>query len=330
MDHSIVECVIGNSRPQLPKSKNITVVYTENLLWHKETLLNTLIKKIPKKYKYVFWLDTDIIFTNKHWMVESVKELQNHNIIQPFEYCFHMDKGELTPSDEAINCKNFVFSPLYKNRRVWRSFCANFKDGNLTEEQKKIYGLHGHVGFAWGARREIFNDVLLYEKGLIGGGDLIIAYAAANQIPHEAIVESFSDDLENIVTWSTKFSSVIKEKIGYIPGDLYHMWHGDLNKRQYIKRAKDYTSQTKLINEKDENGLYVTHREDDDYIRDYFKYRERSTVTNFDRFDYYDAGYSWESPNEVCMYKFEVIVEKIFEPNYAELYYDNPYDGYYN
>ena len=40
LNHSIIECVIGDAQPQLEESENIKRVYTENLLWHKEALLN--------------------------------------------------------------------------------------------------------------------------------------------------------------------------------------------------------------------------------------------------------------------------------------------------
>ena len=55
LNHRIVECVIGDSKPELQETENITRIYTENLLWHKETLLNNLVKKLPAKFKYVFW-----------------------------------------------------------------------------------------------------------------------------------------------------------------------------------------------------------------------------------------------------------------------------------
>lgn len=77
LDHRIVECVIGDQTPQLQDIPNVTVVRTKVLLWHKESLLNVAIKALPPSYKYVFWLDADIIFTNKNWLVESVEKLRD-------------------------------------------------------------------------------------------------------------------------------------------------------------------------------------------------------------------------------------------------------------
>lgn len=53
LNHKIIECVIGNSKPQLSESSNITRIHTENLLWHKEAILNKIISELPTKYKYI-------------------------------------------------------------------------------------------------------------------------------------------------------------------------------------------------------------------------------------------------------------------------------------
>lgn len=274
LNHRIIECVIGDAKPQLPENENIKRVYTQNLLWHKEALLNLIVADLPKKFNYVFWIDADVIFTNNNWLVEACKELELHSIVQPFEYCIHLERDEVKPSFDLMPHKLSCMSPKYTNRRVWRSFCANFHDENLeTDVQKDNYNIHGHVGFAWGARREVLDKVPLYDKALIGGADHIIAHAAAGQIPHSCITKSFTDDLDNVMAWSRRFYAVVGESISYVEGDLYHIWHGDIDKRQYLKRIQDFTPKTKHLR-KDPTGLYVTHAGDDEYMKNYFRTRE--------------------------------------------------------
>lgn len=175
LNHSIIECVIGDAKPQLEENENIKRVYTENLLWHKETLLNKVISELPKKYKYIFWVDADVIFTNLNWLVNGVKELQTNNIIQPFEYSVHLEKDEIKPSF-SMDLLNGTYLPNQKNNKVWRSFCANYATTPLWKNEN--YNNHGHVGFAWGAKREILDRVPLYDKALIG--DFFIYYISDN------------------------------------------------------------------------------------------------------------------------------------------------------
>lgn len=285
LNHQIIECVIGDTKEingqlayrvsaQLPENKNIKRVYTESLLWHKEALLNKIISELPKKYKYVFWVDADVIFTNKNWLVEAVERLKNGcDIVQPFEYCIHLEKDELKPAFNVDNYRDGVSVPQYRHKQMWRSFCANYVTTNFSGDEN--YDRHGHVGFAWGAKREVLDVCPLYDKALIGGADHIIAHAAAGQIPHCCIKKSFTDNLDEVTAWSRLFYITVQGRIGYVKGDLYHIWHGDINKRDYFKRIVDFTSKAKNITYKDKNGLYVTKDKGHiEYMNNYFSNRE--------------------------------------------------------
>jgi len=274
LNHRIVECVVDGSSPELNFFKvgdeSYSRVYTKNLLWHKEALLNGVIAKLPTKFKYVFWVDADVIFTNKDWLIDSVSSMQSgFNIVQPFEYCVHLDQDQMEPSFDLLSEKRHVHNPKYRHPKLWRSFGANHAI-NLSADEN--YDRHGHVGFAWGARREVLDAIPLYDKALVGGADHIIAHAAAGQINHTCITKSFTDDIVAVNIWSRKFFAVVRGKIGYVPGDLYHIWHGDIAKRKYLKRIQEFTPEAKKITKKDANGLYIT--DDDSYVKKYFKERE--------------------------------------------------------
>jgi hypothetical protein len=275
LNHYIVECVIGETKPELVEefpSLNISRVYTDDLLWHKETLLNNIVTWLPKELKYLFWVDTDVIFTNKNWLVEATQKLrEGANLIQPFSYCVHLDQDELKPSFDLDRERAAATIPQIRHPKVWRSFGYNHVLG-LSGDQN--YDKHGHVGFAWGARREVLDAVPLYDRALIGGADHIIAHAGAGQINHTCITKSFTDDIVAVNVWSRKFFAVVRGKIEYVEGDLYHIWHGDIEKREYLKRIQDFTPQTKTITEKDKNGLYVAKNGEGEYMKKYFDKRE--------------------------------------------------------
>src|SRR3954469_15092320 len=63
LNHRVIECLIGpNAKSQLPRSPYITHIRTESLLWHKETLLTRFVSELPSKFRYVFWVDADVLF----------------------------------------------------------------------------------------------------------------------------------------------------------------------------------------------------------------------------------------------------------------------------
>lgn len=302
MNHKIIECVIGDSKPQLKENENIERIYTESLLWHKETLLNKIISELPKKYKYIFWIDADVIFTNKNWLVDSVREFEKGaNILQPFDWCVHLDKDQLKPEFDLEFAKAMYDEGILvkKSRRIWRSFMSNCVI-NKQYACSENYDTHGHVGFAWAARREVLDSVPLYDKALIGGGDHIIAHAAARQIGHKCITKSFTDDIDDVLDWSKKFDVVVKGKVAYAKGDLFHIWHGDIDKRDYFNRIVNFTSKAKEITLKDKNGMYVTKDKDSiNYMKKYFQQREvehKSNINNNNRQEhYYHNDGFWDS-----------------------------------
>jgi hypothetical protein len=284
LDHRIIECVIGDAQAELPENANIKRVYAKNLLWHKESLLNRLIAELPPQYEYVFWVDADVIFENDDWLAEGVRELETYKIIQPFEYGVHLDRDQTSfsqnPADINRQMKErIVAGERLENIRVWQSFCATLRKnpGRIIDH----YDLHGHVGFAWGARREVLRKVPLYDKALIGGADHIIAHAAAGQIPHQCITRAFAEDLDEVLEWSRSFY-----RVGFVPGTLLHLWHGELAKRDYLKRIQVNTAKIKEIKQKDRNGLYET--DDDSFVHQYFETRE----VRSDDYSTFDNDYS--------------------------------------
>ena len=271
-NHKIVECVIGKNKPQLPDS--FEKIYTSSLLWHKETLLNNIIKSLPAKYKYIFWVDADIIFTNPNWLEEGAKAMAaGANIVQPFEYCVHLEKDRLTPDFNVNAYKKSCSNPMTRHKSLWRSFCSNFASGLYASRN---YDAHGHVGFVWGIKREVYDKIPggLYDKALIGGADHIMAHAAAGQINNACITESFSEEIDSINTYSRGFYAAVNGKIGYALGDIYHIWHGDVKDRQYLKRIKDFAPIAKDIDERDDNGLYIQDEDDSNYMLQYLLMRE--------------------------------------------------------
>lgn len=302
-NYRIIECVINGQERQTPTNdKNISVIYTDSNLWHKEQLLNTIIKKLPTKFKYVFWLDADILMSNKNWIVEASNLLKDDtNLVQLFKYCIHLNKDEELPKEklsyiygrQTINCPN-------NNRRVWKSYAYNYKyrfDNNNYYSTN--YDTRGHVGFAWGARLETLREIYLYDKALIGGADGIMAYAGTNQLMSKELAntrEMFKDNLKYINTWSELWYKIIKGKVSYIENDLYHIWHGDIKNREYYKRIKEFSSHINEIKEKDENGLYISKNpKHNDYINNYYNRRE-NVSENSDTATSFALGYATGIP----------------------------------
>jgi len=290
LNHLIIECLIGEqTKSQLPESPHIIRTRADSLLFHKESLLNLAVTLLPRKYKYVFWVDADVLFTNQNWLVDGVESLQSCPLVQLFSWCVHLDKYQIQPAFNLETAKDCASNLEQRNPKVWRSFAYTYNTTSLGTSEN--YDLHGHVGFAWGARREVLDNCLLYEKALVGGADHILAHACVGQIPHPCIQKGFADNLNEVIDWSKKFYKASKGWLGYVHGDLYHLWHGEIKNRRYLKRIQDFTGSTKKLT-KDKKGFYRASGSSAAYVKNYYRQREVRHVPSGDINELYDTFYN--------------------------------------
>jgi hypothetical protein len=236
----------------------------------------------------VFWFDADVLLTNNDWLPASVERLQSASVVQPFEYCIHLNRNQTQPDFDVDAHRATVNDPARRHPQMWRSFSATHVQLKLSGDLN--YDRHGHVGFAWGARREVLDRVPLYDKALIGGSDHILAHAAAGQIPHPCIAQTFTEVADEVWQWSHDFYRAVggaPDRIGFVPGDLYHIWHGEVADRQYLHRIRDFMPQAKKIWKKDRNGLWKSNNP---YIRGYYRQREATQIHD-DGFHLFAAGF---------------------------------------
>jgi hypothetical protein len=57
---------------------------TSDELWHKENLLNAVIKRFPADWKYGAWIDADFHMTRRDWALEAIHQLQHFDFVQLF------------------------------------------------------------------------------------------------------------------------------------------------------------------------------------------------------------------------------------------------------
>lgn len=312
LPHRITETVYTGQTPITEGLPNAIREYTNSLLWNKEAVLNKMIKELPDYIKYVFWLDTDLIFLNDDWLRDSVDLLRRGaSAVQPFTYAVHLEKDEshtyATEEDFAyltVHKHRDMFDPKYMApQKVWRSFCSNSSvpyglvakaTDDLIEDlplfiepigQSELckvevdvashanYHTHGHVGFAWGARRALLDGVGLYDKALVGGADHIMAHAMNSEEIHPCIKKAHEKDMATIMPYTQKMYQLFAGELGAAKGTVLHIWHGDLEKRDYLKRIQDTTGWFSEV-KPTHNGLYEHTQAQQIYLNNYWDHRE--------------------------------------------------------
>ncbi len=197
-------------------------------LWLKESLINIGIRRLPRDWKYVAWVDADIEFVRPNWAQETIHALQHYKVIQPWSHSV-----DLTPKYDVV--------PNEWGNNVDKSFCAAWVDGDFTKVDPG-YGLANsdlraprcHFGYAWAMRRELYEELGgLIDWLVTGSADYHMAIAFAG-LP-------FPNDcspgyVKRLEVFSNRCHQHVRKNIGYVPGLILHHWHGRKKQRGYMSR----------------------------------------------------------------------------------------------
>jgi hypothetical protein len=221
-----VECVFPGAQPDLAESVRI---HAKDIMWQKERLLNLAIRRLPSDCKIVAWLDCDVLFENPGWAVEAALELERHQVVQLFSDVVRLPPGSLWGTAGVDQ---------------WAGFGSVLKrTPNLLLQGD--FARHGHTGFAWTARRELLARHGLYDSCIAGSGDHMMAHAFAgdwNGGCIDRIVGSRNEHRTHFEKWARSIYKEVRARVSVVDGTLFHLWHGDADKRRYVLRNRELAS----------------------------------------------------------------------------------------
>jgi len=220
-----VECAFPGQQFELEETVDVIRVRANTLLWQKERLLNLAAGYLPPSVKYVAWLDCDILFDNPNWARDVVRVLKTHQVAQVFETAKRLGPDGVSDADP-----------------IAESFAAVMARNPASLEAGR-YDVHGHTGYGWAMRRELFDDIGLYEAAVSGSSDHFMAHAiygnygfcVENALKHDPI------QIAHLKEWGERFYARVKGSLGVVPGQIRHLWHGDTENRRYFLRMHEIT-----------------------------------------------------------------------------------------
>ena len=257
----VVELIYENQRYIITdkNNKNHLQIKTEIPLWHKENMINLGVKKLlPKNYKAFAWIDADIEFENNSWALDTLKILNgNKDIVQLFSHCI-----DLSNQNTNLNIFN----------SFGYSFCNNKKYTTKIND-------YWHPGFAWAITRKAYEKIDgLYDKGILGSGDNIMALSLINKCSNNDINSKYHEDYINSMKLFENKAKFLR--LGYVPGVIKHHYHGSKENRKYTERWQiliKYNYSPNIHITYDNNGIIIpTKKFNNEFKEDILNYfRER-------------------------------------------------------
>lgn len=191
-------------------------------LWQKERALNKLISHLPPEYDRVAWVDGDLLFDNPRWVADTRDALQRHRVVQCFGEAVYLDRAD-EPSAWHGEPNAIVRESVGKRIAGGATVPAHFG--------------RTHPGFAWAARRDVIQAIGgLYDRHVLGSGDTMMAVGFYGWFEHANISRYARNFLQPGRQWCARAYEVVQGDVGFIAGQVRHLWHGSRADRHYNDR----------------------------------------------------------------------------------------------
>lgn len=233
----IVELAFGDRPFQLAAdlADRVLRVRAPDLMWQKERLLNLGIAALPDDCDAVVWLDTDILFENDDWVAHTRALLGQHGLVQPFDRVCWLGPGQRQAPPAARRGLG---------EGMWLPGMAAAMAASRTPARDLLdYLRHGHTGFAWAARRDLIQRHGLYDRAIVGGGDVVMAHAFYDDRDFRRGCNPYSNKLgvrerDGMAHWAAGLAADRGGPPAAVGGRVLHFYHGPLNNRGYAERLR--------------------------------------------------------------------------------------------
>lgn len=194
------------------------------VLWQKERLLNVALRAVPAEVDRIAWVDCDLILKRSDWADEAERQLGKFNVIQLFSDAIHLSLEDYRSTD--IDALNHESVPGIVGLPDAKELITVQSDLNYYQS-----------GFAWAAKRQLIEEHNFYDAAIVGGGDCMMVAAVLGQF--DGITQRFLLNemrRRHYLEWAIPFHDSVAERIGQVPGTVYHLSHGHLKNRKYGER----------------------------------------------------------------------------------------------
>ena len=221
-----VECALGDRPFELPAGPGLRRVRGRDVMWQKERLLNIAIAELPESCRKVAWLDADLLFENPDWAPMTAARLDDFPAVQLFDRAVRLPRGAI--EDEGRGESYPGFAAVY-----------------VRDPQRLLGGdfaAHGHTGFAWAARRDVLAGRGLYDACIAGSGDHMMAHAFSGDWTSacvDRIIGAANRHRAYFADWCRAVYPRVRARVGFVPGAVLHLWHGEVADRRYVDRNRE-------------------------------------------------------------------------------------------
>lgn len=240
---------------QASDADRLLQVHGGDPMWQKERLLQMALSDLPAGARYVAWVDCDMLFTKPDWVEQTRAMLEAVDLVQPFAEVAYLDAAQtrglrvagFAAADVAIGdlVRRPGFASVYQqvgsDRIVAHDLAHRFTSTDASAVDAYDVRTRPAYGHAWAARREWLESIGLYQRCVMGAGDLLFAYGVIGHgealiANHHSVGWGFYGDCASYRSWSQAAHRSSGGRCAAARGTALHLHHGRLQDRQYRSR----------------------------------------------------------------------------------------------
>ena len=200
------------------------------VMWQKERLLDLALSRLPVACRHVAWVDCAVVLARADWPELALRALERHRLIQLFATARYLRR----------DCSEgpFAADATYASRTAIAVEVEAGSDPHdlLAEGDHRAYA-STTPGFAWASARETIERCRFFDTCIVGGGDRAMIAATYGAFDHVIRRQRMTPaHAAQYRAWGEPFQAEIGDAVGSIPGDLFHFWHGSVEKRRMRER----------------------------------------------------------------------------------------------
>ncbi len=201
-------------------------IHGGDVMWQKERLLNLALRSVPSGCRSIAWVDCDVLFARDDWAAETERALGDAVLVHLFQERCDL-RRDAVPDDPRTDDSGAAPSMVYRI----------VADGVAPEDLLVSAGRQRRLasnGLAWASRRDVLEAHGLYDGCILGSGDRAILCAALGLF--EQCVRPLRMNVrqeQHYLAWARPYHATVRGRVGYIPGRVLHLWHGDAANRRF-------------------------------------------------------------------------------------------------
>jgi hypothetical protein len=204
----------------------------KDVLWQKERLLNIALNALPDSCRKVVWLDCDVIFQGNDWPRRTSLLLERFKVVQPFSHLYLLPHDWDPDEERPPGCELQRSAPFLIASGMPVATCMGTPGRQIGCPR----------GLAWAAGRDLLREHCFYDVCIIGGGDSAMLRAAYGCFDDAIRIQAMNSPQRiHYLAWAEAFHDAVRSNVGFVEGNLVHLWHGNLEHRRYGNRYQELT-----------------------------------------------------------------------------------------